>query len=85
MVRFTYTISDAQGLHARNAMQLARAAEGYHSRIRISCREKDVDGKQVLGLMELGGRCGDVLTFTLEGDDEAEAGAYLKALVKEVL
>ena len=80
MVRFTYTISDIQGLHARNAL-----AEDYKCRIRVSCREKDVDGKQVLSLMELGGRCGDILTFTMEGADEAEAGAYFKALVKEVL
>ena len=85
MVRFTYTISDIQGLHARNALQLARAAEDYKCRIRVSCREKDVDGKQVLSLMELGGRCGDILTFTMEGADEAEAGEYFKALVKEVL
>ena len=85
MVRFTYTISDIQGLHARNALQLARAAEGYECRIRVSCREKSADGKQVLSLMDLGGRCGDMLSFTLEGEDEAEAGAYFKALVKEIL
>lgn len=85
MIGFTYVISDIQGLHARNALQLARAAEGYQCRIRISKGEKQADGKQVLSLMALNACCGDTLEFQLSGEDEQEAAAYLQALAKEIL
>ena len=78
-------ISDVSGLHARNALQIARAAEGYQCRIKVSSGGKTANGKQVLSLISLAAKKGAELAFSLEGEDEEEAAAYLQALVKEVV
>lgn len=85
MLQFTHKISDINGLHARNALQLARASEEYACRIQVSCRERQADGKQVLSLMDLCAQCGNTLIFQVEGEREQEAAAYLQALAKEIL
>ncbi len=85
MITFTYIISDANGLHARNALQVARAAEGYQCRIQVSSGGKTANGKQVLSLIGLSARKGAELLFSMDGEDEAEAAAYLQAWVKEVI
>ena len=53
MITFNYMISDVSGLHARNALQIARAAEGYQCRIKVSSGGKTANGKQVLSLISL--------------------------------
>ena len=78
-------ISDGDGLHARNALQVARAAEDYKCSIKVSSGGKTANGKQVLSLIGLSARKGAELVFSLEGEDEEEAAAYLQALVKEVV
>lgn len=85
MITFNYMISDVSGLHARNALQMARAAEGYQCRIKVSSGGKTANGKQVLSLISLAAKKGAELAFSLEGEDEEEAAAYLQALVKEVV
>ena len=85
MITFNYMISDVSGLHARNALQIARAAEGYQCRIKVSSGGKIANGKQVLSLISLAAKKGAELAFSLEGEDEEEAAAYLQALVKEVV
>ncbi len=85
MITFTYMISDVSGLHARNALQIARAAEEYKCSIKVSSKGKSANGKLVVSLIGLAAEKGAELTFTLDGEDEEEAAAYLQALVKEVI
>lgn len=85
MIEFNYMISDVSGLHARNALQIARAAEEYQCSIKVSSGGKTANGKQVLSLISLAAKKGAELAFSLEGEDEEEAAAYLQALVKEVV
>ena len=85
MITFNYMISDVSGLHARNALQIARAAEGSQCSIKVSSGGKTANGKQVLSLIGLAAKTGAELAFSLEGEDEEEAAAYLQALVKEVV
>ena len=85
MITFNYMISDVSGLHARNALQIARAAEGYQCSIKVSSGGKTANGKQVLSLIGLAAKTGAELAFSLEGEDEEEAAAYVQALVKEVV
>ena len=40
MERFKYVISVKQGLHAKNAMELSRAASGYESRITLQVGDR---------------------------------------------
>jgi len=85
MITFTHKISDKNGLHAQNALCLMRTAMDYDCRISVSCRQKTADARQVLALMGLAARCGEELTFCLEGTQERQAAEHMKALAKELL
>ena len=86
MERFKYVISVKQALHAKNAMELSRAASGYESRITLQVGDRaPVDCKNVLALMSLGARQGDSLVITVQGPDEEAAIGYLVGFLKMIL
>jgi phosphocarrier protein HPr len=74
-------IVNHEGLHARPADMLARAALKYHSRIEVLCRSERVDAKSTLNLLILGATQGTEIIIEAEGDDAEEAVEALAALV----
>jgi phosphoenolpyruvate-protein phosphotransferase len=66
------------GLHARPAAVFSRHAGLHPGPVRVSCGERTVNGKSVVGLMSLGARHGDTLTVTVEGE---QSGQRIQALV----
>ena len=81
MTNFKYVISVKDGLHARNAMELSRAASAYKSEITL---QKE-DGRKVISLMGLKAAQGDVVVLSAEGEDEETAIGYLKGFLRVVL
>ena len=59
MKTFSYTIKDAQGIHARPAGELVKAAKGFSSEIKIKKGGMSVDAKKIFGIMGLGAKQGD--------------------------
>ena len=82
MKEFKYTITDAQGIHARPAGLLVKEAAGFASSIKMEKDGKEVDAKRILGVMGLGAKKGSVITLRAEGDDEAQAIEALSAFLK---
>jgi len=83
MKRFTYTITDPLGIHARPAGLLARCAMTF--RDTVVTIEKDGLGakaSQMMKLMGLGIRMGDTVTVTAEGPEEAAAIEAVQAFFK---
>ena len=78
MKQFTYQIQYPNGMHARPAGALATFAKQFASSIHVRHGEKEVDGKRLLALMSLGATYNAVLTFSIEGEDEAVAAARLE-------
>jgi len=74
-------IVNTEGLHARPADMLARAALKYRSRIEVRCRNERVDAKSTLNLLVLGATQGTELTIEAIGDDAEEAVDALVALI----
>ncbi len=68
MVTFIHKISDPNGLHAINAARLARFCRDCPARVRVACRDTAADARQMMGLMKLRAKQGDVLEFRVEGD-----------------
>lgn len=85
MKNITYVISDRQGIHARNAIQLAKLAETFQCHIQLECGERKADAKNVMALMAIGAGQGETLHITLNGEDEEQASHHLEALVREIL
>ncbi|MBQ8724740.1 MAG: HPr family phosphocarrier protein [Oscillospiraceae bacterium] len=78
MKTFEYTIKDELGIHARPAGMLAKTAKALDSEITITKGEKTVGAAKLMAVMGLGIKCGDTVTITINGGDEAAAEAAIK-------
>ena len=86
MKQFTYTITDALGIHARPAGQLAKLAKSFaDTTATITKGDKTVKLSQLMMLMGLAVKKGQEITVTVEGAAEEEACAAIKAFLEENL
>ena len=89
MKRFTYTVSDPQGLHARNAISLCRLAGTFKAQTLIYVQEdgkqRKADCKDMIGLMGLCVRQDTTVEITIEGEDEDLAFNSLRAAISTIL
>ena len=85
MTGFTYIITDEVGIHARPAGLLMKKSVEYKSDVMVECKGKSANAKRIMGIMALGVRKGDLVTVTIEGEDEEEARVGLEAFFKENL
>ena len=77
------TIPNELGLHARAAARLVERANGFESDVRVSYRERTVNGKSIMGVLMLAAAKGAELEVRTEGPDEQEALAGVVALVQD--
>ena len=70
MKEFKYTITDPEGIHARPAGELVKAAKQFASTIKLT-----KDGKS--------GDCRQEVTVTIEGEDEEAAFASISQFLKD--
>lgn len=85
MKEFIYVITDPQGIHARPAGVLVKAAASFSSKVTITKDDKSADAKRILGVMGLGVKNGQQIKVTIEGEDEELAATELQALLKNNL
>lgn len=86
MEQFQFTVRDELGIHARPAGLLARLAKGYApTAVTITKDGRTVKASQLMKLMALAVKKGDEVTVTVEGENEAEAAAALRAFFEENL
>ena len=79
MKNFTYTITDPLGIHARPAGLLAKEAKVYADTvITVEKNGNAVKASQLMKLMGLGVKQGDVVTVTADGASEDAAIAAMK-------
>ena len=83
MKTFEYTITDALGIHARPAGLLAKEAKAFADTvITVAKGGNAVKASQLMKLMSLGVKQGDVVTVTAEGANEDAAIAAMEAFCK---
>lgn len=79
MLKFEHTVKDPLGIHARPAGQIAKLAKGFaDSTITVEKNGNAVRAVQLMKLMGLGIKNGDVITVTVEGGNEEAAFAAVK-------
>ena len=83
MKQFTVAIQDKEGLHARPAGLLSKAAKGFESTVTLTKGEKTADLKKIFAVMGLAVKGGDVITITCDGADENAAAAALETMFAE--
>ncbi|MEY8355847.1 HPr family phosphocarrier protein [Lachnospiraceae bacterium 54-53] len=77
MRQFQHKILHEGGLHARVAVSLAGMCRDYESRVSVQKGGMAGDGRDVFSMMNLKAARGEVLTFLIEGADEAEVEEQL--------
>lgn len=70
MKQFQYTITDANGIHARPAGLLVKEAQRFASAVKLIRGEKSADLKRLFGVMGLNVKAGDAVTVSAEGADD---------------
>ena len=69
-------------MHARAAARFVHTASAFHARITVSCRDKTMDGKSILGLLLLAAALGAEIEIAADGADETAAIEALSAVVE---
>lgn len=72
MKNFQYTITAADGLHARPAGLLANFAKDLDSEIIITCGGKSANGKKLFAIMALNVKEGDSIELAASGKNEEQ-------------
>ncbi len=85
MKTFNYTIKDELGIHARPAGVLAKTAKSLDSQITITKGEKSAIATKLMAVMGMGIKCGDTVTVTVDGGDEAKSEQTIKNFFETTL
>lgn len=85
MKKFTYQITDPQGIHARPAGMLVQEAHKFSSAILIHRADQRADTKRIFAVMSLAVKQGETVSLELSGSDEDAACAAMEAFFKEHL
>ena len=80
MKKFAYTIQEANGVHARPAGLLVKAAKALDSTITL-----ETAAGRSAAAMGLGIKQGDTVTVTVEGGDEEASTAAMEKFFSENL
>lgn len=85
MKTFSYTIKDEIGIHARPAGILSKLAKQFSSEITVAKGEQSTDARKLMMLMGMGIKCGDTVTVSISGEDEAVAFEKMKEFFEKNL
>jgi len=68
------------GLHARASAKVVSVASRYNASIRLRFNNREVDAKNMMGLMTLAASCGSTVEVIVQGEHAAEAMDELRDL-----
>jgi phosphocarrier protein HPr len=74
-------IENRNGLHARPAAEIVKAASRFKAEVTISRDDMEVNGKSIMGVMMLAAEYGTTLWLRANGDDADQAVEAIAALV----
>lgn len=81
MQKMELVMTNAEGLHSRPAMEFAKAAAKFKSKVQIEKDGRQYDAKSILMILSACVCQGDGFTLSAEGEDEEAAIASLSELV----
>jgi phosphocarrier protein HPr len=80
MIEKTVTIKNRAGMHARPAAMFVQLAGKYKCKITIEKGSQQINGKSIMGVIQLGATYNTELKLVCDGADEAQAIEALEAL-----
>jgi phosphocarrier protein len=82
MVERSVQVVNKNGLHARPAAEIVKAAARFRSDITIVRDDLEVNGKSIMGVMMLAAEYGSLLLLRADGADEQDAVAAIATLIE---
>ena len=82
MIKSKTTISNKLGLHARASAKLTKLAAAFRSEIHLSRNSRRVNAKSIMGVMMLAAGLGSEIEIEVDGADEVDAMAQIRALIE---
>ena len=82
MVERSVQVINRNGLHARPAAEIVKAAARFRSDITIVREDLEVNGKSIMGVMMLAAEFGSTILLRANGPDAQEAVSALATLVE---
>ena len=82
MIERTVTIANKNGLHARPAAEIVKAAAKFKADILLVRDDLEVNGKSIMGVMMLAAEFGSELLLRAEGPDAEEAIGAIAQLIE---
>ncbi|MDM8559242.1 HPr family phosphocarrier protein [Candidatus Parabeggiatoa sp. HSG14] len=82
MLKQTLTIVNKLGLHARAAAKLVKLASTFECEVQVKRKQREVNGKSIMGVMLLAAGKGTEIEVTVDGTDETSAMAQLIELIQ---
>lgn len=80
---YTCRLLNKKGIHARTAAQLVMCTQNFDAAVILCYKELCVNCHSILGLMMLGSKRGDILTFQATGKEAQEVLNALKVLIED--
>ena len=81
MEKFNCIVENPIGIHARPAALIAQKCVGLKSVVTINCNEKTANGNDVLQILKLNAKKGDLLEVSVEGINEKEDAQIIKDVI----
>ena len=82
MVERTVTIANKNGLHARPAAEIVKAAAKFKADILLVRDDLEVNGKSIMGVMMLAAEFGSELLLRADGPDAEDAVRAIAQLIE---
>ena len=82
MTRGFVTVYNEAGFHARAAVRFVNLASSFAATILLRRDGMEVNGKSILGILQLGAARGTRLELLAEGSDEAAAYAGCREMIE---
>jgi phosphocarrier protein len=82
MIEGGVTVNNEAGLHARAAVRFVNLAATFRAQIRLRRDNLEVNGKSILGILQLGASRGTRLQLVTDGIDETDAFQKLKLMIE---
>ncbi|ANY70182.1 PTS maltose transporter subunit IIBC [Paenibacillus sp. BIHB 4019] len=79
----TFKITDEDGIHARPATALVNTASKFETEVYAEANGKKVTLKSILGLLSFDLEAGELITFSADGADAAEAISALEDVMTQ--
>ena len=83
MLQQDVTIINKLGLHARAAARFVTVASKFDAEIKVLRKDREVNGKSIMGVMMLAAGCGSQIQLIADGCDETAAMQQLVDLIAD--